>query len=77
MELTFPKKGWDTNSARFSQPEGTSPSLLNVLAFDRNNRARGAQRPGTSKMFAAALGTGSQPINCLLQVTRALDPLVH
>lgn len=74
FEIFFPTKGWDTNNVRLAQPDGTSPSLLNIVPFDRWNRRRGGTRFGTSKITRAAMGNGSQPVQLIEQVTRALDP---
>lgn len=73
--IAFPVKGVNRTLARSTQPEGTAYDMLNMLPFDRNGRLRGAKRPGLAKLWAAALGSGSQPLQHLGQTTIALDPL--
>jgi hypothetical protein len=74
MDIGFPLKGWDTNHPRNMQPDGTSADLLNVVPFDRDFRGRGSIRPGLSKFSPVQLGSGTQPVLLVSQVTRALDP---
>lgn len=74
FEIFFPTKGQSRNNVRLVQPDGTSPSMLNFMPYDRFNRKRGSSRFGTSKVNSSVLGSGSQPINLMQQVTRALDP---
>lgn len=67
-------RGLDENSPLRKQPEGTSPDLLNVRAYDAiDERARGGQRSGLSKYFADAVN-GSNWIQFIGQVVRGLDP---
>lgn len=77
MTLTweFPKKGLDLNFAYYDQPQDTTPACLNVMPYDpAGQRARGGQRAGTAKLFAAAMGSGAANIQCLMPTTVALDP---
>lgn len=75
-EIAFPIKGWNTNQAQNSRPDGTSPDLLNVVPFDRDYILRGAVRKGITKYSSIQMGdgTGTQPVLLLMQVSRALDP---
>ncbi len=71
----FPIKGYDVTKAFRKQPDGTSRDLRNVMPFDPvTGRARGGQRQGTAKLYAAAIGNGSQPVQFLDQNTLALNP---
>jgi len=72
--LQFPLKGVSRAFSRSTQPDLTAYEMLNVLPFDRTNRLRGGKRPGTSKLWANALGSGTQTIQLLDQTTIALDP---
>lgn len=56
VPFLFPIRGLNENWARHDQPGLTTPDLLNVRVYDRQGRARGAQRPGTRKLFADPLG---------------------
>ena len=67
VKLGFPLQGVSDAWARAKQPPQTTPSALNVLPYDRDFRMRGAQRPGTSKLYQSAMGNG--PVQCLLQAT--------
>ena len=61
-DFDFPLKGLDENWAYKAQPEGTTPSCLNVRPFDvTGQRMRGGQRPGLSKYFA------TQPSGSMIQ----------
>ena len=54
MDLIFPLRGIDDGWAFGRQPEGSCPDASNVVPFDPiSSRARGGQRWGTSKVFAA------------------------
>ena len=54
MELVFPLKGIDDGWAFGRQPPGTTPDAQNISPFDPlESRARGGQRWGISKYFAA------------------------
>ena len=55
LPVPFPLKGKDTNWARNVQPPLTTPDALNVWAYDRHGRARGAQRPGFTRMWAESV----------------------
>lgn len=49
-KITFPFQGLNENQSFENQPKGTSPTVLNVRAYDAlQNRVRGGQRPGLSK----------------------------
>jgi hypothetical protein len=56
IPFAFPVKGVDQNWARHDQPQLTTPDMRNVVIFDRFQRARGAQRPGTRKLWTTPLG---------------------
>lgn len=67
--VKFPLKGLNTATGYEAQPEGTSPSLLNVRAFDvAQERARGGSRSGLAKSTPDLLGGGSK-VNLLSKVT--------
>ncbi|HWP40859.1 MAG TPA: hypothetical protein VNL70_08030, partial [Tepidisphaeraceae bacterium] len=54
--FNFPLKGRDRGLANANQRPGTTRDALNVLPWDATqNRARGGQRSGLSKLFAAQL----------------------
>lgn len=55
LMIPFPLRGKDTNWARVDQPPLTTPDCLNVWAYDRFNRSRGAQRPGFTRMWAESV----------------------
>jgi len=56
MKLSFPVKGIHKGVAASSQPEMTSPDMLNVRPYDvLERKVRGGQRPGQKKW-----GTGNQ-----------------
>lgn len=46
----------------------------NVVPFDTEGRFRVSQRTGTVKTSETVLGSGSQPVQYLAAITRALDP---
>lgn len=73
IQFVFPLKGLDVNSGADAQPEGTSPSMSNVLPYDTAHRARGGQRPGNSKLLTTAFGSGNK-IDGLAQATLAISP---
>jgi hypothetical protein len=53
LELSFPFKGIHETSAISEQPEGTTPSAVNVRGYDPiQKRDRGAQRAGLAKAVA-------------------------
>lgn len=58
IELPFPVRGLDENTAYSEQPPETSPSLQNVRAYDADTgRRRGGQRPGLSKWNSNIVGS--------------------
>lgn len=67
IDLSLPLKGYDENWAYKAQPEGTSPSCLNVRPYDvLGQRLRGGQRAGISK-YIALQPNGAVPIQMLVQ----------
>lgn len=56
--FAFPVRGLDENWARQDQPPLTTADCSNVWPFDRLQRARGARRPGLSRLFADPVGGG-------------------
>lgn len=76
IDVVFPTKGVNIASPREAPPPGTCnpDNIMNMVPFDRTGRARGAVRSGTSKLFSAAMGSGVQPVQQMLQTTIALDP---
>jgi hypothetical protein len=73
INLPLPIKGINRYGPRSSQPDGTTPTASNVLPFDRYGRMRIAQRPGTGKLWAAAIGSGAN-VQLLQQTVAAADP---
>lgn len=70
MILHFPIKGQDKGRATGQQPEGTSPDLDNVRPYDTlDNRARGGQRPGVSKLYTEQISGGAAAIVAICSVT--------
>lgn len=68
-KFSFPLLGKNENWSASTQPALTSPDLLNVRPYDvQDNRARGGQRPGLSKRYAAAIGTNKRPVIALAQI---------
>lgn len=61
VEIPFPLGGWHTESAASSQPQGTSPRLLNARPTDGQDadRARGSRRTGCSKFSDMPIESGS------------------
>ena len=71
VNMTFPRSGIDTSMAFSAQRGGTSPEGINVRTFDPlTNRARGAQRCGTSKYNSTRPNGASlyQELACLTGV---------
>lgn len=67
IDLSMPLRGFDENWAYKAQPEGTSPSCLNVRPYDvLGQRLRGGQRAGLSK-YIATRPNGANPIQMLVQ----------
>lgn len=75
MDYTFPLRGINDAWAFGKQPEGTTPDAENVMPFDSlDSRARGGQRPGLSKYYAAQ-HNGSAAIQRITSITSiVLDP---
>lgn len=71
IPLPFPAKGVVKTVSRSDQPDGTTWNASNILPFDRYDRPRGGQRPGTAKYWNIPLGSALQG---LLQVTLATNP---
>ena len=74
LPIQSPIKGVNRLFARSEQPDRTCWDALNILPFDRYGRLRIAQRPGTSKLYAAALGGGTASVQGLWQCSWVLDP---
>jgi hypothetical protein len=57
VDLRFPLKGINTSTSYHKQPEETTPSAINVWAFDSGtDRARGGSRAGLGQF----IGTNQQ-----------------
>lgn len=61
LEVPFPLGGIVDEKPVHHQPEMTTRDALNVISFDANGRARGAQRPGLTALWnvSALLASGS------------------
>lgn len=60
IPMPFPSRGMHTGRGLTDQPPGTSPDVRNMRLFDViDDRARGGQRPGTSKEFTNTVANGS------------------
>lgn len=57
--MPFPLNGIAVESAMHEQPELTTIDAHNVWVYDPLGRARGAQRPGLSKMWASDIPDSS------------------
>lgn len=73
FEFKSPLKGVFKNGTYTDHPVEAAVDALNVLPFDRQGRNRVAQRAGSSKLWASALGSGGL-VQLLDQTTIALDP---
>jgi hypothetical protein len=64
MKLRFPIKGVHKGFVTTIQEPGTTPSCLNVRAYDcLEHRARGGQRPPLKKWGAGTqIGSAEQPV---------------
>ena len=52
LDLRFPLQGINTSNAYHKQPPETTPTAINVRAFDSGtSRARGGSRAGLSPFF--------------------------
>jgi len=70
MKLSFPVKGIHKGVAASSQPEMTSPDMLNVRPYDvLERKVRGGQRGGISKLYARQIGEVASPIVAICSVT--------
>jgi len=69
IQLQSPIKGVNRVFARGQQPDGTCYDALNMLPFDRYGRLRASQRQGTSKLYAVALGGGTNSVSSLTSTT--------
>lgn len=71
--LQFPMKGKNTNFAATTQPQFTSPRIMNVRPRDvLEYRARGGQRPGFVKIYNQQIGgVNARPVVAMCQVTIA------
>lgn len=83
IKIPFPKRGVNRNFDRSDQngiPQGFGSTLipetvwnaLNVLPYDRFDRLRGGQRPGTVRLFSNPLDLAV--VAGLWQTTIAIDP---
>ena len=69
-ELYFPINGLHKGIRPGAQPEGTSPDLNNVRPYDvLDNRLRGGQRPGLSKLYSEQIGGETGPIVAISSIT--------
>ena len=63
VRLRFPVKGVALAMAYCQQPELTTPSAVNVRAFDLSEDCtRGGQRPGTQKWHSAQVQGTTNPV---------------
>lgn len=70
IDILFPFKGLHEGAAYARQPQGTTPSCLNVIGRDPvTDRLRGGSRPGTRKYLASAVN-GANPITAGICVTK-------
>jgi hypothetical protein len=57
LQFQFPMRGKNTNFASSTQPQFTSPRMMNVRPREvLGKRARGGQRPGLAKQYNESLG---------------------
>ena len=69
FEIFFPYKGLNETAAYSHQPELTSPLIMNTRVRDfSENRARGGQRLGLSKVFNTQAGS-DRPVIKIVQIT--------
>ena len=69
QEIFCPYRGLNETAAYSHQAELTSPLLCNVRVRGvSENRARGGQRPGMSKVFATQAGS-DRPVIRIVQIT--------
>ena len=70
FNFPFPFFGIDKGHNPNEQPQITSPSMSNMRPFDASDgRARGGQRPGLDKKYAQQIGSDSNAILAICQVT--------
>ena len=70
MKLSFPVKGIHKGVAASSQPEMTSPDMLNARPYDvLERKVRGGQRPGLDKLYARQISDIATPIVAICSVT--------
>jgi hypothetical protein len=74
IEIKTPTKGVVKTTNFQDFPPDSCIDALNVLPWDRTGRLRVNQRSGTDKLWPAAMGNGSQALQCMIQTTLALDP---
>lgn len=72
IQFTLPIKGVVKSLSFSDHSPDSSIDALNVLPFGTDGRMRIGQRSGTSKLWAATLG--SNPLQGLWETTLALDP---
>jgi len=70
-ELLFPHAGYHKGSASSTQPQNTSPDLMNVRPLDNlDDRFRGGQRPGLDKWSSIDISGGViSPVVAMCTVT--------
>jgi hypothetical protein len=67
-DITFPAGGIDKSTGFHQQPPYTAADALNVRTIDVfANRARGGSRPGWTKHYASAFGSGN-PVRALTRM---------
>ena len=67
VQFHFPMRGKNTNFAASTQPQFTSPRMINVRPREvLGQRARGGQRGGFAKQYNEDLGG---PVVAICQVT--------
>jgi len=66
IQFQFPMRGANTNFAASTQPQFTSPRMMNVRPREvLGKRARGGQRPGLAKQYGQDL---EGPVVAMCQV---------
>ena len=76
VSLVYPVGGLNRQAAFQTQPPYTTPFALNVRSYDPLlTRQRGGSRPGLSKAFASAIGSGN-PVQLLDAATLVTGPAI-
>jgi len=69
MKIPFPIRGLHTGVRSTTQPEFTSPSLLNMRPLNpKTGRYTGAQRPPLSKRYTQQIASTTLPIIDIVSV---------